>query len=160
DDVHFLQAVANLLAAAFQRWRGEQELARVKDELALQLADMTHLHRLSARLSATLDLPAVLQEVLAAVTRLQRTEQGLLLLYDRDRGDLTPGLAVGLSDDYLRELGRVGPGAGVYGSVLARRQGVVVEDIEADEAFAGERPAARRAGFRAVCATPLLTRGG
>jgi CheY-like chemotaxis protein len=143
-----------------ERTRAEEKLALVKDELAVQLADMTQLHRLSTRLSATLELPAVLQEVLAAVTSLQHTEQGLLLLYDRECGNLVPMLAAGLDDDYLRELGRVRPGAGVYGAVLERRESVVIEDVEADPLFAGDRAAARRAGFRAVCAAPLSTRGG
>ena len=47
DDVHFLQAVANVLAAAIQRRRDEDALAEVRDELAIQLADMTRLHALS-----------------------------------------------------------------------------------------------------------------
>jgi signal transduction histidine kinase/DNA-binding response OmpR family regulator len=143
-----------------ERTRAEEKLAQVKDELAVQLADMTRLHRLSTRLSATLELPAVLGEVLAAVTSLQHAEQGLLLLYDRERGDLVPMLAAGLDDDYLRYLGRVHPGAGVYGAVLERHETVVIEDVEADPSFAADRAAARRAGFRAVCAAPLLTRGG
>ncbi len=165
-----------LAATVAERIRAEEKLAQVKDELAAGLADMTQLHRLSARLSATLEMPAVLQEVLSGVTQLWHAEQGLLLLYDREHGDLVPTLAVGLSDDYLDDLGRVAPGAGVYGAVLERRQGVVVEDISAGVRGQGsgvseqnapglsltpeETAAARRAGFRAVCATPLLTRGG
>ena len=46
DDVNFLQSVANVLAAAIQRKRDEQELAAIRDELAVQLADMTRLHAL------------------------------------------------------------------------------------------------------------------
>ena len=50
DDVNFLQAVANVLAAAVQRDRDEQDLAAIRDELASQLADMTRLHALGAPL--------------------------------------------------------------------------------------------------------------
>jgi signal transduction histidine kinase/CheY-like chemotaxis protein len=187
-----------LAATVAERMRAEEKLAQLKDELAAGLADMTHLHRFSARLSATLEMPAVLQEVLSAVTQLWHAEQGVLLLFDRERGDLVPMLAVGLGDDYLRDLGRVRRGDGFCGAVLERRRMVMVEDVEkltAEDAegrreekarqegqensssapfsspprpsassavsfSAEERAAARRAGFRAACATPLLTRGG
>ncbi len=59
-----------LAATVAERIRAEEKLAQVKDELAAGLADMTQLHRLSARLSATLEMPAVLQEVLSGVTQL------------------------------------------------------------------------------------------
>jgi signal transduction histidine kinase/DNA-binding response OmpR family regulator len=154
-----------------ERIRAEQETNRLKDALALQLADMTHLHRLSARLSATLELPAVLQEVLAGVLVLQHAERGLLLLYDRETGDLVPTISVGL-EDYLRDLGRVASGVGVYGAVLERRRGVMVSEESGQWSVDnGQQGAAatehwpltaleRRAGSRAICATPLLKRGG
>ena len=46
---------------------------------------MTRLHALVARLSNSLELPTVLEEVLAAVTGLQGTDRGVLMLYDRER---------------------------------------------------------------------------
>ena len=91
DDVHFLQAVANVLAAAIQRKRDEDGLAAIRDELAVQLADMTRLHALSARLSNSLELPTVLEEVLAAVTGLQGTDRGVLMLHDRERDVMIDG---------------------------------------------------------------------
>jgi signal transduction histidine kinase/DNA-binding response OmpR family regulator len=140
--------------------RVNEELARLQAEVAAQLADMTQLHQLSARLSATLDLPAVLQEVLHGILGLTHAEHGVLLLHDREGDDLSPAAGYGLGNDYLRELGRVPAGAGVHGAALARRETVIVEDVEAGTDWAADRPAARRAGFRAACAVPLLTRGG
>ena len=109
DDVHFLQAVANVLAAAIQRKRDEQELAAIRDELAVQLADMTRLHALSARLSNSLELPTVLEEVLAAVTGLQGTDRGVLMLYDRERDAMTTAASVGFTAEQLDVAERSGP---------------------------------------------------
>ncbi len=140
--------------------RTAAEIAALKDELAARLADMTQLHRLSARLSATLDLPAVLQEVLDAVIALQAAGSGVLMLYDRERRDLHAAASAGLPEDYLIRLGRTPLGAGVYGAALAEPGLVVAEDVEADGAPLPDAEAARRVGIRAACGVPLLTRGG
>jgi signal transduction histidine kinase/response regulator RpfG family c-di-GMP phosphodiesterase len=134
------------------------EVAALKDELAAQLADMTQLHRLSARLSATLDLPAVLQEVLDAAVALQGADSGVLMLYDWERGDLHAAASAGLPEDYLIRLGRTPLGAGVYGAAGGGL--AVVEDVEADGVAVPDPEAARRVGVRAACGVPLLTRGG
>ena len=66
----------------------------VRDERAVQLADMTRLHALSERLPNSLELPSVLAEVLEAVTGLQGTGAGVLMLYDADRDTLTTSASV------------------------------------------------------------------
>jgi signal transduction histidine kinase/DNA-binding response OmpR family regulator len=143
-----------------ERVRAEEELSRLKDELADRLADMVRLHELSARLSNTLELQATLRQVLTAVTELQGTDLGVVLLYDRDRGDLVPVASTGLSEEYLRQLGRVPPGAGAAGAAITQRRPVVVEDVAQDPLCAPYRDVAQQAGYRAACSTPLLTRGG
>jgi signal transduction histidine kinase/DNA-binding response OmpR family regulator len=161
DDVHYLQSVANVLAAAIQRRRDDEELAAVRDELASQLADMTRLHALGARLSNSLELPAVLEEVLAAVTGLQGTDRGVLMLYDRERGAMRTAAAVGFSADQLDAVEQATPGLRANGSVTAVISGsIIVEDVESDPVLAPHLSAALRAGCHAVCSTPLLTCGG
>jgi signal transduction histidine kinase/CheY-like chemotaxis protein len=140
--------------------RTAAEIAALKDELAARLADMTQLHRLSARLSATLDLPAVLQEVLDAVIALQAADSGVLMLYDRERGNLHAAASAGLPESYLLRLGRTPLGAGVYGAALAGPGLVVAGDVEADAGAVPDLDAARQVGIRAACGVPLLTRGG
>jgi signal transduction histidine kinase/DNA-binding response OmpR family regulator len=175
DEVYFLQTVAHVLAAAVQRWRNEQEVGALKDELARQLADMTRLQQLSARLSRTLELPAVQEEVLAALIELQHAGMGVLLAYSHEQGELSAVASVGLPPECLARLARVPVGVGVCGAVLARRGMVVIEDVEAEAGLSengrsgsaspadnssAELAAARQAGYRAVCGLPLLTRGG
>ena len=102
DDVHFLQAVANVLAAAIQRRHDQDALGEVRDELARQLADMTTLHALSERLSNKIELTDVLQEVLSAVVGLHGAERGVLMLHDRDRGLMRTAAVLGLSSELLK----------------------------------------------------------
>jgi signal transduction histidine kinase/DNA-binding response OmpR family regulator len=156
EDVHFLQAVANVLATAIQRKRDEEKLAGVQDELALQLRDMTRLQELSARLSNTLELQAILEEVLRAVTELQNTDMGVLLLRDRERPGSSTVTSLGLCEDYVQHL-RGGPDDPPRPE---EQDEVIVADTEADPHFAPYRPAARLAGYRAAHTVPLLTRGG
>ncbi|HWP34203.1 MAG TPA: GAF domain-containing protein, partial [Thermodesulfobacteriota bacterium] len=160
DDVHFLQAVANVLAAAMHRWRVEEELAAVKDALAAQLADMTRLHELSSRLSASLELKPLLDEVLAAATALQRTDMGVLLLREPEGEEFVVAASSGLGPEYLEAARRLPLGLGLCGTAIAERRGVVVEDVETDPRFAPYLGAARLAGYRAAYSTPLITPRG
>ena len=77
DDVHFLQAVANVLAAAIERQRNQDALGEVRRRTPRQLDDMTTLHALSERLSNKIELSDVLQEVLSAVVGLHGAERGV-----------------------------------------------------------------------------------
>lgn len=161
DDANFLQALAHVLATAIQRKRDEQELSRIKDELAVQLADMTRLHALSARLSNSLELPTVLEQVLAAVTSLQGTDRGVLMLYDRDLDLMSTAASVGFSDGSLDVAERMTTSLQESGTISAIISGgILVEDLESDPVFAPHLEAALNAGCRAVCSTPLLTVGG
>ena len=102
DDVHFLQAVANVLAAAIERQRDQDALGEVRDELARQLADMTTLHAMSERLSNKIELTDVLQEVLSAVVGLHGAERGVLMLHDRDRDLMRTAAVLGLNSELLK----------------------------------------------------------
>ena len=150
DDVNFLQAIANVLAAAIQRRRSEHELSALKDQLADQLEDMTQLHKLSGRLlNSKLDLQALVEEVLKAVTELQETTMGVCLLYHpEDQGRYTMA-SIGLGD---ASVGPIRP--------ADLREPVIVEDVESDPRFAPHLAALQQAGYRSLHATPLQTRAG
>jgi signal transduction histidine kinase/CheY-like chemotaxis protein len=161
DDIHFLQAVANVLAAAIQRKRDEQDLGAIRDELAVQLADMTRLHALGARLSNSLELSKVLEEVLAAVTGLQGTGLGLVMLLDRGRDAMVTAASLGFTEAQLDDT-EASPAEGPPLEAITAfiGGGLVVEDAASDPVFAPLLATARRAGCNTVCGTPLLTSGG
>jgi PAS domain S-box-containing protein len=137
-----------------------EELARVKDELAAQLADMTRLHALSVRISPADGYESILKDVLAAVTGLQNSRMGVLMLTDPGREDLYTVASVGFTQEYLDLVGRERLGVGVCGTAVARSSPVVVEDVETDPIFAPYIAAARLAGYRAAYCTPLPTQRG
>jgi signal transduction histidine kinase/DNA-binding response OmpR family regulator len=159
DDIYFLQAMAHVLATAIQRQRADEVLASLKDELAARLADLTQLHQVSERLANTLELPVLLQQVLEAAARLQGTGMGAVLLHDRERQDLYTAASLGLGNEYLATLGRLPLGMGAAGAAAARRRSVVIEDVQTDPLFEAHLQAAQLGGYRAVFATPLVTRG-
>ena len=155
-----MHAVA-LTRSIEERLSAEAELAAVRDELAVQLADMTRLHALSERLSNSLELPSVLTEVLAAVTGLQGSDAGVLMLYDNDCGGLSTSACVSLTPEQLEVGSRAAPDAVAVGALSAIiSSGVIVEDMRADPIFAPHAAAAIAAGYHSVCSTPLLTYGG
>jgi PAS domain S-box-containing protein len=143
-----------------ERRQAEAALATAKDELAAQLADMTRLHELSARLLTGFDLKLMLQEVLAAVVELQHADMGMLMLYNREQDSLSTVASIGFTDEYLDLVGIVPAGSGACGTAIAERHRVIIEDVGADPAFALYLQAAQLAGYRAVYSTPLLALNG
>ncbi|MBI3911821.1 MAG: SpoIIE family protein phosphatase, partial [Armatimonadetes bacterium] len=112
------------------------------------------------RLSTTLELRPVLEEVLAAVVAIQDTDMGTLSLADRNGDGLHTAASVGFSQAHLDTVQYVPRGVGACGTALAERRAVIVEDVETDPIFTPYLHVARLAGYRAVYSLPLFTRHG
>lgn len=145
-----------------ERERREAELEALKEQLARQVSDFQILHTLSTRLSASLDLDEVLNEVLSAAVDLQDARMGFIELVAPDRRSLAVAASFGHRKDVERRLGiiPIAEGQGACGTAAARRQHVIVEDVETDPIFTPYRDFARWAGFRSVWSWPLLSRRG
>ncbi len=142
------------------RKRAEAELVALKDAMTAQLADLRRLHEMGVRLSTTLELQPILDETLRTAAAIEGTDLGLLSLCDPEHNVLRVGASLGFGEEFLTAVEEVPPGGGACGTCYRERRRVVVEDTEADPAFAPYREAARAAGFRAVHSTPLVTRTG
>ncbi|MEJ7640460.1 MAG: PAS domain-containing protein, partial [Singulisphaera sp.] len=140
--------------------KAERHLHTDKRLLAEGLDDMSYLHELSTRLSATLELEPMLEEVLAAVMAVQGAEMGLVRLVDRERGDLEIVASVGLPGAFLTRFGRLPKGVAACGKAIVRGEPVLIEDVEADPCDAETREAGRIGGFRGDYSTPLVSRTG
>jgi PAS domain S-box-containing protein len=140
--------------------RATEALSAVQDELAAQLADVSRLHELSARLSSGLELKTVLDEVLAGVTALQAADKGELMFYEHEQEDLYTAASIGLSPEYLKRVGRIPLGVGASGLAAKERRPVIIVDLEKDPISTPHRQAARLGNYRAVYATPLIARTG
>lgn len=142
------------------RKQEERMLVALKDELATQVSDLRRLHEMSTRLSATLDLRAILEEVLRTAVVIEGTDLGVLSLCEADEERLEIGASVGIDEESLKLIAGIPAGGGACGASFQERRRVVVEDTETDAVFQEHRDTARRAGFRAVHSTPLVTRQG
>jgi len=115
---------------------------------------------MSARPLHPSELQPILEEVLRAAARGERADRGLLHVAGPDRGGLEVAAAVGFDSGILASVPHLRAGGGSSGAAFQERRPVIVEDTEADPFFAPWREEARRAGYRAVHSTPLVTRSG
>src|SRR5215467_4044123 len=77
-----LAAVALVVGLAREKWSSAEvlaghlstDLARLRDELDAQRSDLKRFHELSVSLSSSLELQRLLNDVLAAIAALQRTD--------------------------------------------------------------------------------------
>jgi signal transduction histidine kinase/acyl carrier protein phosphodiesterase len=154
------QKAQSLEAEIAERKAAEAVLHTVKEELEVQVADLRRLHEMSARITSTLDIAVVLDEVLAAALTVQNTDLGLLSLCDPKREGLELCASRGFDDTFLQSVAWVPPGGGACGTCYAERRRVVIEDVDVDPMFTAYRQLARTVGFRAVHSTPLVARNG
>ena len=141
---------------------GEAELAIARDQLAEQVETLTRLHDLAMKLGGMTQLGPALQAVLDTAVDAQRAHFGLAWVYDHDTEALRPRASRGFDAESLEDFDRVipGPAGGGAGNAYARRRRWAIEDTETDESFRQWREGARKAGFRAVHSTPIVTRSG
>ncbi len=107
-------------------------------------------------------LQPVLVEVLDAAIAITRADFGNIQLFDPVDGRLQIVAHRGLPSWWQDFWNAADGGSGACGTALARRERVVVEDVEESPIFYGT-PALeiqRRAGIRAVQSTPLVGRTG
>jgi PAS domain S-box-containing protein len=129
-------------------------------QLAADLAAMNRLHELSTRLLEVTGLSQLLEEVLEATIALQGADFGNVQLYNRQTEALEIVAQRGFGPEFLERFRAVPNGVGSCGLALQRRQRVIIEDTEADPAYAPCRAAAASAGYRAVQSTPMFSRDG
>ena len=149
---------AGLIAVAI---RDAMERKRLEAELRVQLEDMRRLHEMNTRLIGALELPKMLEEILAATISLQGADLGNVQLYDAPTNSLSIVAQHGFSDAFLARFRVVDSRDDTAcGRALRGRARVVIEDVEKDDAYEPHRAIAAREGYRAVQSTPILARNG
>lgn len=108
------------------------------------------------------DLPALLHEILAGAERITGADKGNIQLLEAD-GLLRIEAQHGFSKEFLDFFNAVGQGDdAACSTAFARRERVVVDDVERSPIFAGT-PALKvllDAGVRAVQSTPIVSQDG
>lgn len=111
----------------------------------------------SVKLNSLLNLPDLLNAIMAAATQLLDAETSSLMLLDETTDDLTFAIATGEVGESVREL-RIPANAGIAGWVLEHDELVVVDDVASDQRFYGKVD--QQSGFttRSMLAVPLKIR--
>lgn len=144
--------------------RNEAELAALKEQLTVELADMTRLHSLSTQLLQDRELEPLLQEILEAAIALLHADMGNLQIYDPQEQSLKIVAQFGFKQEFLdffrTVTATVTAEVAVCGTSIRERHRVIVEDIQTDPRFEHLRVVAEKAGYRAVQSTPLFSHSG
>jgi PAS domain S-box-containing protein len=139
------------------RHRAERMLRQTQAQLAAHADGLEKLNECTARLWSCHTLQAGLEEVLSAVVDLMGAQKGNMQLLDETATVLRIVAHRGFDLDFLEFYGAVTTAdESSCGRALRAGQRIIVEDIEADEAYRGAREIARAAGYRAVVSTPLI----
>ncbi len=157
DDVNFLEAAANVLAAAIERKRTEEDLR--KFNRALQTLSACNL----AMVRATTE-PELLQKVCNILVDQGGYRMAWAGYAERDEARTVRPVAVaGADDGYLssvkitwadEEFGR-----GPTGTAIRTRKPYVVRDVLNDEHFVPWREDAAKHGYASTAALPLIVDG-
>lgn len=158
-----LGTVALLIGFARQKWSSAEmlaghlstDLARLRDELDAQRADLKRFHELSVSLSSSLELQRLLNDVLGAIAALQKTDLAMLLLLPHAASkSLRVETYAGFTEEQISLFGEF-PAA-----FFSTQRRVLIEDIEAPGTYFPFVDAATQVGFRAVFSTPIINSRG
>jgi PAS domain S-box-containing protein len=133
-----------------------QALAEAMDELTVERDRVETLYRITAQLSASLDLDFVLNRALQLVVEAVGAEQAFILLLESGSGQLICRAALGTRDEtsYVGEPIRFSRGEGLAGWVVEHREAAIVPDTREDSRWAKPRGGARE--YRSALAAPLM----
>jgi PAS domain S-box-containing protein len=144
-----------------EREEAERARRRTEERVISDAAALANLNELSTRLLRLHSLREGLQEMVHATVKLLGADMGNIQIADAGKGVLTIAAQHGFKQDFLdffREVTTEDDSA--CGRALRSGQRIVIEDIDADQAYAPLRPIAHAAGYRAVQSTPLIGRDG
>lgn len=151
EDVALLTLLGQHIAGAIAN-------ARLYERAQTRLHQLTVLQDTSRAIIAQLDYDQVLRTVLSNASSLLGTSMGAVFVPD-ERGELLAiRAAVGLSDQYVREI-RVARGEGCVGRVVAAARPMAVSDIATDPTMRSLREGPIPPEFRSILAVPLIHQG-
>ena len=142
-------------AAEMLAGRLRTDLARLRDELESQRTDLKRFHDLSVRLSSSLELQRLLNDVLTSVASLQKTDLAMLLVLPEPSSKrLRVETFIGFTAEQVRLFGEL------PADFFSLEHRVLVEDIERRGTYFPFMDAAEKVGLRAVFSTPIINARG
>jgi PAS domain S-box-containing protein len=153
-----LIAVSLMVGYAREKWSVAEmqagllstDLARVRDELDSQRADLKRFHEVSVRLSSSLELQRLLNDVLTSIAALQKTDLAMLLLLPNATSrNLRVETYAGFTAEQIRLFGDI------PATFFPLQRSMTIEDIERPATYFPFVDAALQIGFRAVFSMPI-----
>ncbi|HEX5434360.1 MAG TPA: ATP-binding protein, partial [Candidatus Angelobacter sp.] len=154
-----LVAVTLIIGYAREKWSAAEiragrlstDLARLRDELESQRTDLKRFHDLSVRLSSSLELQRLLNDVLTSIATLQKTDLAMLLvLPEPSSRRLRVETFTGFTPEQIKLFGEL------PADFFSLERRVLIEDIEQPGTYFPFMDAAEKVGLRAVFSTPIL----
>lgn len=144
-----------------ERRQAEESLRESESQLKAEAVALVKLNEASARLWPAQNLREGLDEILAATIDMLGADMGNVQLLDADHRVLVIAAQRGFRREFLDFFGKVSAeDDSACGRALRSGERIVIEDVEADAAYAPYRAIARAAGYRAVQSTPLISSEG
>jgi GAF domain-containing protein len=121
QQVNLLQAIADLAAGAIIK-------ARLLEESEIRARQLAILNDLTRRLTSTLELEPLLNQILHSAVEILACEAGSLLLVDEETGESVFEVVTGpVAEDLLGR--RLPPGAGLAGKAVKTGQPIIQNDV-------------------------------
>ncbi len=151
EQMRLLHAIADLAAGAIVK-------ARLLEESRQRAAQLAALNQITRQLSSTLDLPALLEQILSSAVKLLSAEAGTLFLVDESTDELVFSVVEGPVEQGLVGK-RLPPGSGLVGRAIREHQPVLVPDVRQEENW--DRSVDETTGFetRSVLVVPMIAQG-
>jgi PAS domain S-box-containing protein len=155
------RANRDLKSLEIDRARLIAALDAAHDQLTADLAATSRLFEVGALFLREDNLATVFDAIVGVAVAIAGADFATLMALDRETGELGSVAQRGLTDRWLELPQLTLRGRGANDAALARRERVIVEDVEGDPIL-DEVTRARHleAGIRAIQATPLLARTG
>jgi serine phosphatase RsbU (regulator of sigma subunit)/putative methionine-R-sulfoxide reductase with GAF domain/anti-sigma regulatory factor (Ser/Thr protein kinase) len=113
------------------------------------------LQRVTDAALAHLSLDELLAELLLRITEILETDTAAFLLLDPGANELVATAAKGIEEEVERGV-RIPVGRGFAGRIAARRQPIIIEDVDHADIM---NPILRQRGIRSLLGVPLLVEG-
>lgn len=131
--------------------------ASLEEELAAERRARQALVETSVRLNSLLNLPELLNAIMASATELLDAETSSLMMLDEATNEFTFEVATGESGEEVKQL-RVPADQGIAGWVLRHNRPAVVDDVRSDPRFYGQIDQSSGFQTRSMLAVPLRIR--
>ena len=135
-----------------------QSIIRMKNSIAERMEEQATLLETSTAVVSSLDPEIVLNRILEQMGRLLQIKMYAVIAMDEEKGNFRIRASRGLSKRFAEQLS-IQPSEpdSVTMRAFHAKEPIQVSDTETDPTYAIRRKRARREGFRAVLAVPLIT---